>query len=307
MFTKIKKFLDSGLFKTLYACFGALNAYIALCISTDTYGNSFKTIFGKVGVWIIEFGGGFIFFTVLVASFYPIFYAWIEKHAENIQQKYEDLSKQYDITLKILEKIEKIVEQKRQRFADLAGKFKTTPQTPTPKTIFTQLTQPEKQMKIIMQSLEDCLKSIYPKEYIKVALMCVKDGKLDSWQCFLPYNARPRTDIVELRNPLSTISRCLNDKKIKIVADTQLELKKTDPNDMLYIQGNTGKDESWCQLCYPVISINTNEVIFIISLAIKRANVFNASGQEYLEWLLGFFESRLALEHSLKELKELTT
>ena len=72
------------------------------------------------------------------------------------------------------------------------------------------------------------------------------------------------------------------------------------------MQQSPRENENWSQLCYPVKSISSNEVIFIICIGAKKANFFQNTSTSLAsyEWLLNFFSSRLALEHSLAELKE---
>ncbi|HEM7769444.1 TPA: hypothetical protein U2L27_001553 [Acinetobacter baumannii] len=301
---KIKRLIDSLSLKFIALVLAGINGYIMLCLGSEEKAKWFKKIFGVSGTFILDNGGLFVFLSIIIAGLYPWFSSFISSKCNDFENKYYELSKQYDIVLKVLEQIERVVIEKRQRFARASRDFLSAPQTPKHKTVFERITQPDNQIKLLIEALHDCIRSIYPNEFSKVALIKVKDGHLDDWVCHSPYDTKPRTTIAQLKNSNSTFSRTLSTKKMIIVADTQIEIQKPSSGDILYIQGNTDPNESWCQVCVPIQSINSNEIIFIISIAIKRANVISADNEKFLEWLFKFFISRLALEHSLKELKE---
>lgn len=304
-----KEFLDSNKFKLIAVVFTAFNAYVLFCISTDKYTEDFKSKFGTIGDFFITNASWFVFFSVLAAGIIQIIYALASRYADNIEDKFlelEDshtrLKAKHAISVKVLETIDKIVVQKRHRFAETCRNFREQTQI-NAKTIFTNITRPDLQIRAIIEGLEACLKSTYPDDYIKIALMRVKDNKLDDWELFYPLDTRAKSTITELSVPTSTISRALNLKKMVIVSDVIKETEKADPMDMMYVPAHTDLSDNWCQLCYPVTSITNNKVVFIISIAIKRENVFTKDNESFLKWLLKFFDTRLALEHSLQELK----
>ncbi|MCL6237096.1 hypothetical protein M5F66_01840 [Acinetobacter sp. ANC 5033] len=300
----LQKLLRSNLIKGISIILAASNAYILLCLGNDDRAKEFKSIFGKLGVFILDNGGIFVFISIIVAGIFPWLNSFVSERCNDLESKFKQLTVQYDISLKVLEQLEKVVVQKRQRFAQASSEFRSTPQTPKHKTVFERITQPDNQIQILIESLHDCIKSIYPNEYIKVALVSVKNHCLHDWVCHSPYDTKPRTKIDQLKDPKSTFSRVIALRKMIIVPDTKTEIQKQSTDDIMYIKGNTDPTESWCQVCIPIHSINNNETIFIISIAIKRANVVTLENEKFLEWLFKFFISRLALEHSLKELKE---
>ncbi|WP_088458342.1 hypothetical protein [Acinetobacter soli] len=305
-YVKLNALLKSIGFKLIMLLIAGFSAYITFCLGNEGAANSLKKGLGQTGEFLLENGGWFIFLTIIIPSLYGMLNGYIASKCidNNLEEKYDQLTKQCDITIKVLEQLEKVVIEKRQLLAYAAKDYNSTPQTPKHKTVFDRITQPEKQIKLLIESLHDCVKSIYPNEFLKVALVSVRNGQLDDWICHSPYNTKPRTTIDQLRHVNSTFSRVLSMKKMIIVADTKTEIKKPTGSDTMYIQGNTDPSESWCQVCVPIHSINTNETIFIISIAIKAANVISPENEKFLEWLFKFFISRLALEHSLKEIKE---
>lgn len=305
-YIKLNDIFKSIGFKLVLIIVAGFSAYITFCLGNEVAAKGLKKGLGQTGEFLLVNGGWFVFLTIVIPSLYGILSGYITSKCidNSLQENYDKLSKQYDITIKVLEQLEKVVIEKRQLLALASKEYLSTPQTPNYKTVFIRIAQPEKQIKLLIESLHDCIKSIYPNEFLKVALVRVKNGQLDDWVCHSPYNTTPRTTIDQLKHPDSTFSRVLSMKKMIIVADTQTEIQKQNSSDIMYIQGNTDPSESWCQVCVPIHSINSNEAIFIISIAIKAANVISPENEKFLEWLFKFFISRLALEHSLKEIKE---
>lgn len=306
IYQALKNLLDHWAFKLSIGLLGGFNAYIMFVLGNEGHAKVFKQNFKFIADFVLENAGFIVVATVFIATSYGLLYSFLVKKCDNIEEKYEDLKKQYDIALVVLGKIEAVVVAKRMRFALFANRYANIPasQKPRLKVIFEGITQPEVQIQLLIESLRDCLNSIYPNETIKVALMRVTDSKIDDWVCHSPYDTKPRTSINVLKNPNSTFSKCIEKNKIIIVPDTQIEIQKQFPADIMFIQGLTDPSEKWCQVCAPIHSINSNDIIYIISIAIKRENVIVQENLSYLEWLLKFFKSRLALEHSLDQLKK---
>ena len=300
----INKVINSFIFKSILIFFAALNAYIMLCLGNEDNANKFKSNLGGFATFILDNGGAIVIFSVVSSSLYVLLTSFISDKCDDYEEKYKDLYNKYDIVINVLEKLENVVVEKRKRFATNAFQFLKAPQTPKHKTVFDKITQPRKQIELLIEALHDCLKNIYPNEIIKVALVEVENAEVKSWVCHSPYDTKPRTAIETLRDPNSTFSKCIEMNKIVIVPNTQKEIKKTNITDRMFIQGKTDPKEIWCQVCAPIHSINNNQIIFIISIAIKKEDTIVENNTEFLEWLLKFFKSRLALEHSLAQLKE---
>ena len=291
-------FLNSKTFKIITVILIAINGYLLFCFGNDSQQILLKDYLGKFGELIVSCSGWIVFFTLLLGGIYPILVSWLQEKIER-----DNLASSYSVVL--LETIESVVEEKRKRFASAVQTLLNGgSSSPTCAKVFNTITQPKKQIESIIEALELCFKKLYPKEYFKIALMRIEDNTLKEWVYFLPYTAKPNTDINELRDPDSTISHALASKRLIVVEDVQRELVKE--NNKKYVKGSTRDNENWSQLCYPVKSISSNEVIFIICIGAKKANFFqnNPNSLTSYEWLLSFFSSRLALEHSLAELKE---
>ncbi len=306
VYQTLKSILEHWTVKFGVILFTAMNAYILFVLGNEKQAEKFKNNFQLIAEFILTNAGSIVVGTVLISGLYGVLLSFLNKKCDNIEKEYKDLQAKYQIALVVLQKIEDVVIAKRKRCAALALKYVNTPavQQPKHKTLFDGLTHPEQQIELIIESLRDCLLAIYPNETIKVALMRVVNSTIEDWVCHSPYDTKPRTSIVELRDPNSTFSKCIKQNKIIIVADTQNEIQKPSGADIMYIKGQSDPSEKWCQVCAPIHSINSNSIIFIISIAIKRENVIVQENVAYLEWILGFFKSRLALEHSLYQLKK---
>lgn len=295
---KLNEFFKSRLYKFIVALVVAVNGYLLFALSSDDQKLALQTNLGKVGGGIVDYSGIIVFISIFLGGLISIFLGWLQ---EKVDKK--NVIDRFAVVL--LETIESVVEEKRKRFAEAVHDLlQNNANQPTASTVFKNITQPEKQVKNIIKALEVCYKTLYPKVYFKIALMEVENSNLKGWAYFLPYRARPNTPIDELKRSESAISQALVTKEIVIVEDVQKELKKSVGKK--YIKGSTKSNENWSQLCYPIKSITSNEVIFIICIAAKEANFFYDK-EEFLDsykWLLDFFSSRLALEHSLAELKE---
>lgn len=298
-----KQLLDHPGFKIILILLAGLNAYIMFVLGNDDNAKYFSENFKFFYDIIFNNAGKIVIISSIIMAGYNVFLSFLTKKTEDLQGRYDALNKKYDIAIQVLENIESVVAAKRTCYAEVVRQHLNTPQTPKLRTIFNKIVLPNDQIQLLINSLRTCLMGIYPNEYIKIALVEVKNSQIQSWVCHSPYDTRPRTSIDVLKDSNSTFSKCIEKRRIVIIPSTQTEIKKTSINDRMFIQGNTDPDEEWCQVCAPVKSITTNEIIFIISIAIKRENVILKENEVFLTWVLKHFESRLALEHSLSQLK----
>lgn len=298
---KVHLFLNGIAFKIISVLAVAINAYLLFCFGNETQQKYLIKNFGLLGKFLISSSGWVVFGSVLVGGLLPILHSYLQKKkdSQNLQNSY---------SLILLTTIEGVVEEKRKRFARAVNSLLNgSTAAPTCTKVFKTITKPDLKIESIIAALELCFKKLYPDVYFKIALMGVENNQIKDWVYFLPYTARPNTDINDLKSPESTISHALRTKRIVIVEDVQKELLRT--NNKKYIQGSTQSNENWSQLCYPIKSITSNDVIFIICIGAKKANFFQNKPKSIAsyEWLLSFFSSRLALEHSLSELRDKAT
>lgn len=304
IYLALKEILEHWLFKLFVVALTAINAYILLIIGSDADADKFKTNFKFLADILFNNTGTIVSLSMAVTGMYVFLKDFLNNRCENIQQKYIDLDSKYDIAVKILVQLNDVVAKKRQLLADTTRDHLNTPQAPSAKTIFTKIIQPKAQIDKLIEALRDCLLAIYKGDTIKVVLVGVKDSSLDGWVSHTPYDMGPKTDISVLRNESSTLSRCIQTGKMVIVPNTQIEIQKQDNADKMFVQGKTNPLEKWCQVCAPIHSINNpNEIIYIVSIAIKRENAIQEENAAFLGWMLDFFKTRLALEHSHMQLK----
>lgn len=300
----IKTVLDHWFFKALVIILSCINAYILLVVGSSADAEKFKSNFKFISEIVFNNTGLIVILSTILTGVYVFLRDFLNNRCENIQQKYRDLDNKYDITVKILVQLNRVVAKKRILLAKTTQQHINTPLPPSAKTVFNKIIQPQDQIDILIEALRDCLLSIYQGEIIKVALVSVDNLQIDEWVSYSPYDMRPKTEIVELKDPHSTFSKCISRGKTIIVPNTQIEILKDQNADKMFIQGKSDPSEKWCQVCTPIHSINnSNEIIFIISIAIKRENIIVQENVAFLEWMLDFFKTRLALEHSLKQLK----
>lgn len=295
---RLHHFLNGTTFKITSVVMVAINAYLIYCFGNENEKNFLIEVWGKAGTLLVNFSGTIVFLSVLIGGLLPILQSYLQrkKDSQNIINSF---------SLILLETIETVVEGKRKRFARAVNNLLQNSSTvPTCSKVFKTITKPDLQIEALLSALELFFKKKYPDIFFKIALMGIQNNTIKDWVHFLPYTARPNTDINDLKSEDSTISHALKTRRIVIVEDVQKELLRTD--NKKYIKGSTQLDENWSQLCYPVKSITSNDVIFVICIGAKKSNFFqdNPKSITSYEWLLSFFSSRLALEHSLSELKD---
>lgn len=282
-----------------------------ICISVygfiaAAYGNEklAKEITEKIlfGDYIINNPLIVIFVMSCVAVVYSIVHKSFVRYASSVY----DVN---DLAITLLTCLEQPVGKKRERFAEAVDEFlRIKKQKYTPTRVFHAITQPEEQRKHILESLHQFLYHSYTDITFKVGLMSVSDNQIHKWEGFLPLTNPPRTEIAELSRKESTISRCIISKQIEIVSDVKKEILLQNRNGVTqntrYIKGSTSIKEDGSQLCYPILSMTTKKVIYVITIAASRKNFFRESESDTYKWFLDRFSNRLALEHSLQCLVE---
>lgn len=243
---------------------------------------------------------------ILIAASTTIIYQILYKFLEVKSISKHDKS---EFSTSLLVALERPVNKKRERFAEQVEIFlrsKTT--TYGISKIFKAITKPNEQKKLILESLEVFLKNTYKDIDFKVGLMSIKNDEIDDWSYYLPINRQPRTSIEDLKRKESTISRCIKSKHTEIVEDVRTEMLRRErgcpEEDIRYIKGGSDDTENGSLICYPIISITTRKLIYVISVVASEKKFFESSEKKYFEWVLERFAIRLALEHSLECLRD---
>ncbi|MGE6474897.1 hypothetical protein [Psychrobacter sp. NPDC078631] len=291
--------LDDWRFTIVKIILISLYGLILIGYSTSRIADEISKLF--FGSFLMNHPIPIILTATIVAILYQALYKFLEAKTKSKNDKGM-------VSAGLLAALERPVNKKRERFAKEVDNFvrsKTTKYTTN--NVFKAITKPENQSELILEALELFFKHTYEDIEFKIGLMNIKNNSVDTWKYFLPLNRPPRTSLDQLRLPESTISRCIKSMQIEIVQDVRKEIsrQKQGVNEATcYVKGATSETEDWSQLCYPLISVTTKEVIYVITIAASQKNFFKNNEKKHFEWVLERFAIRLALEHSLECLLE---
>lgn len=274
----------------------AFYSFVVAAYSNNDIGQEFrKKIF--FGDWLMENPLLVIISAAIIAITYQTLYKFLESYSKSTNDKSE-------VATRLVTALERPVDKKRERFAEEVNNFLRLKDTKyTTNKVFKAITKPEDQSRLILEALETFFKHTYEGIDFKVGLMSVENNEIDDWKYFLPRNRPPRTSLEDLRRKESTISRCINSMQTEIIPDVKKEIENQREgvtSTTRYIKGATSDKEDWSQICYPIISVTTKKVIYVITVAASKKNFFKQSELKNFEWVLEKFAIRLALEHSLE-------
>lgn len=253
-----------------------------------------KIVFGD---WLMSNYLFVIISAAIVAIVYQTVYKFLEGYSKSTNDKSE-------VATRLVTALERPVDRKRERFAEEVDNFLRSEDAKyTTNKVFKAITKPEEQSRLILEALETFFKHTYEGIDFKVGLMSIKNDEIDDWKYFLPRNRPPRTSLDDLKQKESTISRCIESMQTEIIPDVKKEIikqKQGVTSTTRYIKGATSDKEDWSQICYPIISVTTKKVIYVITVAASKKNFFKQSEIKNFEWIFEKFAIRLALEHSLE-------
>lgn len=298
-YTKIYKFLDAWYITAFNLILFGCYSLIVAAYSNTPLQDSFKQY--VLGNWLMENPFTVVSIGVISAIVYKILYMVIKSKSES--NKFH----RNKIATELLVTIDRVVASKRQRFADAVNVYlRDKTEKYTTHQVFKKITQPDEQIRLLIESLDTFFRYNY-KITFKIGLMRLnKNEEIDDWEQYFPLYNHPKTSLTDLRHPTSTISRCIKSKDLEIISDVRKQIKKQkkqNPNVNLYIKGSTSEKEDWSQLCFPIRSISTKQVIYVITIAAKERAFFKEEEKDDYKWILDHIGNRLAIEHSLKELK----
>lgn len=300
-YLKINRFLDSLAVTAInLALFGLYSVTVAAYSNTPLQDTYKEYVFGD---WLMAHPFIVVFTGIGVALAYKIFYLYIKRRANS------NRFHKHKIATELLVAIDRAVTSKRRRFAEAVKAFlrlKTSRYTTN--NVFKNITQPQEQIKTLIEALDTFFRNSYDIQF-KIGLMRIdKNEAIDDWELYYPMYDQPKTSLDDLKKSTSTISQSIQHKELKIVSDVKKEIqnqkKKKTNHVKLYEKGATSESENWSQLCYPIRSISTRKVIYVITIAAKDKGFFKENERDDYKWILDHIGNRLAIEHSLKELKE---
>lgn len=274
----------------------AIYSVIVAAYSNDGLEQDIRKI-GWLGDWLMTHPLLVIGSAAALTIAYQGIYKLLVKISKSIKNK-DDVATHLVVALDIP------VNKKRERFAKEVDNFlRSNNSKNTKHRIFKAITKPEDQSILILESLASFLKTSYSDVDFKVGLMSIENDAIDDWKYFLPITKPPQTSLEVLGRKESTISRCLASKHTEIVPDVKKEIKKQRnglTDDIRYVKGNTSEKEHGSQICYPIISVTTKKIIYVITISASKKNFFNENELHIYKWILERFATRIALEHSLE-------
>lgn len=274
----------------------AVYSVIVAAYSNDGLEQDIRRI-GRLGDWLMTHPLLVIGSAAGLAIAYQGIYKLLTKVSKSIKNK-DDVATNLVVALDIP------VNKKRERFAEEVDNFvRSGNNKHTTHKVFKAITKPEEQSILILESLASFLNTAYNNVDFKVGLMSIKNNKIEDWKHFLPITKPPKTPLEILRLKESTISRCVASKHTEIVSDVKKEIKNQKNGsmaDIRYVKGNTSEKEQGSQLCYPIISATTKDLIYVVTISASERNFFKESERHTYKWILERFATRIALEHSLE-------
>lgn len=177
-----------------------------------------------------------------------------------------------------------------------------------PGEIFNEITQPELQMREIMQNVYLAFDSLLRKHgqartKLKVNLAVIKDGEVLRIMYHYPNDCPVVSPMSALNNPRSAIKSAVRKKRIEVV-ESMLDAGEN-PNGNFIVTDQARTNEDGSLICYPVTYKPISDVAFVISVCyLERGTFRNRFARSYTE-VLEPFALRLRLEFSLLGLKEM--
>lgn len=220
-----------------------------------------------------------------------------------------DTSQPIDVKklLYLHEVLETVVASKATRFGKyVKGLLHSNPgsgnNTKSPKTAFSDITQPEQQIALLTQAIHSFFSDNFPDISLRVSVACIKDGSPYEWLYWYPEEAAPRTDIENLRDKNSSMSRCVRKKDIFVVADIQHAARGAMRS---YVQAREDTaNEEGSLICFPIHHPYSDDIPYVINIAANIKKCFKNADRDLYKWMLQHFTLRIGLEHSLLLIKK---
>ena len=204
--------------------------------------------------------------------------------------------------LLLLASIRAVVGEKLDRFTDAAKNAKRLHKTAG--QVFLEITQPDRQIRQLTRSAYAIFEALDASTEYRVGLLKIVQGKPVEWVAYFPEGRVPRMKPKDLAAETSTVSRCIEKKKIIVIDDIQKEIKKKSKADRNYVAGFIEKGEAGAQICYPIFDTVSQEVSYVLTVAGRKNGCLKANRYAIYEWIIEQIATRIQLEHCLKVIKE---
>lgn len=187
--------------------------------------------------------------------------------------------------------------QKIEALSSGAGSGKSAAQA---KQLFLDITQPDKQIKTIVESIFNYYSAIdTTNSTFKVVLFFVKKGKIvDDPIFYYPRSCAPSTPINKLNSPGTAIMKAVETGKPVILDD----IRKA-PKDASFVRID-GDDRDGSLMCYPIRIHHINEIRMVLSVFTETPDYFKRKNEKIYRFVIEPFQLRLVIEYCLLTLKK---
>jgi len=257
---------------------------------------------------------------VVACDFYPKFKTWLESHLAvqfvavfwpillvpcamiwaNLKEPVSISVAQLSLFLRI---ISHIVGKKVGRFHDFKVKH-SSKKTIESHKIFSSITQPDDQMKEIVQGVWSYFEGTKRDSSVEIKVALVKMGQehISKFECFYPSNKGPRFALKELQRSDSCFSTTKSLRTIVVIEDTKKETSKP-KRRFVALKGELA-DEEKSIICFPITEPDeVGHINFVLSICASKPMHFKESEKDVYTLILEHFSQRILLEVFLKEIK----
>lgn len=168
-----------------------------------------------------------------------------------------------------------------------------------PKSIFNEITQPDKQINTIIEAIWYYYKSIDSgNTKIKVVLFFINNGIIDPGEVYyFPRDCAPNTSTDLISDPRTALMRSVRSGKMVVIDSV-----KNPPKDVIFARAE-GDDRDGSLVCAPIKVNRLQQVRMVISLFAEKPKYFTKNDTEIYKFVLEPFQKRLIIEYCLLKIK----
>ncbi|MFP5223275.1 MAG: hypothetical protein ACLGSA_13370 [Acidobacteriota bacterium] len=206
--------------------------------------------------------------------------------------------------LTFLKQLDVPVEYKLDRFSQKISKLtdekeKRKPSSSFVKSLFLDITQPEKQIKTIIESIWGYYSAIdTTNSNFKVVLFFFEEELVQDPMFYYPRHCAPCTPIDILKDPKSAVMVAAKTGHPVIIED----INKS-PKEVIFVR-QEGDGRTGSIMCFPILINHVNKPKMILSIFTETPGYFRRSNQKIYEFVLKPFKKRLVIEYCLLFLKK---
>ncbi len=281
--------------------------FISICPAVLTYakldfsrGNGPKLIFQS---WLGDYFQSssqatiaFIFFPVVL----PFFFDMVQERAESYKKS---SPKGQDLAV-VITALEKIVAFKLKRFGKFCKILKLNEKPCDHDQAFASITQPEKQIEKIIESLYHAAVEIYRDQDLKVVLVSVVNNVPTDYVCYMPEHKQPPFHLLNPGNKKSFFHHVNSENKACVIDDIEHALCKKGKKRCYVGDDGGGDGDSGSIVGVPIKHEYLEKNIYILTIKSDTPYKFTKANLSKVDKIVQFFGLRLNLEYSLSFIKE---